>query len=107
MRTGKTILRSGLRTLVGLLVFTAVVLYFFTVLRNMDVGQTREGRRQLELSLRRAAVACYAERGAYPPTLEELTQYSGVQIDPARYRVFYEVFADNLMPNITVLVNEP
>ena len=42
----------------------------------------------------------------YPATLEELTRHSGVQIDPAHYRVFYEVFADNLMPDITVLITE-
>lgn len=79
---------------------------FLLALGNLDRGRTREGQQQLENALRRAAVACYAAEGIYPPTLEYLTQHYGVQIDAARYTVFYEVFADNLMPEITVLVKE-
>ena len=66
-------------------------------------GQKAEGRQQLEEALRRAAVACYAVEGVYPPTLEYLTEHYGVQIERDRYTVFYENFADNLMPEITVL----
>ena len=66
----------------------------------------REGRAQLEDALRRAAVACYAAEGIYPPTLEYLTQHYGVQINEERYTVFYQVFAENLMPEITVLEKE-
>ena len=31
----------------------------------------------------------------------------GLQIDTDRYTVYYDVFASNLMPDITVLENEP
>ena len=85
----------------------AVLLCFLTALDNLDRGQGEEGRQQLEDSLRRAAVAYYAAEGVYPPTLEELLRRSGVQIDRERYHVFYEIFADNLMPDITVLGMEP
>ena len=81
----------------------AILLWFLTALDNLDRGQGEEGRRQLEESLRRAAVAYYAAEGVYPPTLEELSRRSGVQIDQERYHVFYEIFASNLMPDITVL----
>ena len=70
---------------------------------NLASGQGEEGREQLELALRRAAVACYAAEGIYPPTLDYLTQHYGVQIQSERYAVFYDIFADNLMPEITVL----
>ena len=106
MKTGKHRFRSCLRAAVYSLAAAAVLLCFWTALRNLNAGRIREGRLQLERSLRRAAVACYAEVGVYPATLEELARYSGVQIDSAHYRVFYEVFADNLMPDITVLITE-
>lgn len=80
-----------------------LVLWFFTAIHHIHDGQSREGLQQLELTLRRAAVACYAAEGIYPPTLEYLTAHYGVQIDEDRYQVFYEIFADNLMPDITVL----
>ena len=81
----------------------AVLLLFLTGLSNLDRDSSEEGRQQLEDALRRAAVACYAAEGVYPPTLEYLVAHYGVQIDEDRYRVFYEIFADNLMPDITVL----
>ena len=79
------------------------LLCFLTAVYNLDRGQSAEELCQLEESLRRAAVAYYAAEGVYPPTLEELIRYGGIRIDRDRYCVFYEVFADNLMPDITVL----
>ena len=60
-----------------------------------------------EEALRRGCVACYAAEGAYPPTLEYLQQHYGVQIDSRRYAVHYDIFAENLMPDITILENQP
>lgn len=89
-------------------VVLAIVLLIGVVsaLGNLKQGNAQEGHRQLEDALRAAAVACYAAEGIYPPTLDYLVQYYGVQINEERYIVFYEVFADNLMPEITVLEKE-
>ena len=54
----------------------------------------------------RAAVACYAAQGAYPPDLDYIEEHWGVQIDRSRYAVFYQVEGSNLMPDITVLERE-
>ena len=83
-----------------------VLAWFFTALNRLGIEQAQEGREQLEIALRRAAVACYATEGIYPPSLDYLTEQYGVQIDDKRYLVFYENFADNLMPDITVLERE-
>jgi len=91
----------------GLIAIALVVLTllfaFITAVNNLSGGQGEEGRQQLEDALRRAAVACYAAEGIYPPTLDYLTEHYGIQIEEERYTVFYEIFADNLMPDITVL----
>lgn len=92
--------------LLPVLVVLGVFLWFFASLGNLGTAQSEEGREQLEQSLRKAAAAYYAAEGVYPPTIEELVGRSGVQIDETRYCVFYEIFADNLMPDITVLGNE-
>ena len=81
----------------------AVALLFLTGLSNLDRDRSEEGRQQLEEALRRAAVACYAAEGIYPPDLAYLEKHYGIQVDEKRYAVFYEVFASNLMPDITVL----
>ncbi len=96
----------GLRWLLVCVLALGVAVWFAAAVRQVQTGQREQGRRQLELSLRRGAVACYADRGAYPQTLDELTQRTGISIDERYYRVFYQVFADNLMPDITVLEAE-
>lgn len=83
-----------------------VLLWFFSSINHLRSGQGEEGRQQLENSIRRAAVACYAAEGIYPPTIDYLTEHYGIQIDKENYHVFYEIFADNLMPDITVLEKE-
>lgn len=81
----------------------AVLILFLVGLSNLDGARSEEGRQQLEEALRRGAVACYATEGIYPPDVEYLKKHYGVQVDEERYAVFYEVFASNLMPDITVL----
>ena len=96
-------IRRKWRSLSAAVLIPIVLLWFFTALGNLGSGQSREGKEQLEAALRKAAVACYAAEGVYPPTLEYLTEHYGMQINEKRYLVFYEIFADNLMPDITVL----
>lgn len=84
----------------------AVLLVFMSALSNLQDGQISEGRQQLEDTVRRSAVACYAVEGIYPPSLEYLEEYYGIQVDRERYTVIYEIFASNLMPDVTVLENE-
>lgn len=104
---GQHMFGSLFRSLLFALAALALVLWFFTALSNVDRGQNEEGRLQLELALRRAAVACYAAEGVYPPTLEYLQAHYGLQIDTTRYLVSYDIFAENLMPDITVLEQTP
>ena len=46
---------------------------------------------------------CYAIEGSYPATIDYVEQHYGLQIDHDRYDVFYEIFAENVMPEITVI----
>ncbi|MBR5471982.1 MAG: hypothetical protein IKU81_07710 [Oscillibacter sp.] len=83
----------------------AVLLVFTSALSNLQDGRISEGRQQLEDAVRRSAVACYAAEGIYPPNLEYLEEHYGIQVDRERYTVMYEIFASNLMPDVTVLEN--
>lgn len=103
--------RNGFAALLrGLLLPVAAVaalLWFAAAVDSLDTGRSEEDMRQLEETLRRGCVACYAAEGAYPPSVDYLKEHYGVQIDEARYTVKYSAFAENLMPDITVLENEP
>ena len=80
-----------------------VLLFFFTALHNLKAGNGKEGKEQLEQALLRSVVACYAVEGIYPPSVDYIKEHYGIQIDEEKYLVQYEVFAENLMPDITVL----
>ena len=83
--------------------FLAAVLWLVTAVSDLASGQDEEAMQQLEESLRRSAVACYAAEGVYPPDLAYLEEHYGVQIDEKRFVVYYDAFASNMMPDITVL----
>ena len=87
----------------SVLLFLAVLLCFLLALEHLEQGADAEGKQQLENALRRTAVACYASEGFYPPDVAYMVQHYGLQYDEDTYRVHYEIFASNLMPEITVV----
>ena len=106
MRRKRTGWLALLRGLLLPVIAAGALVCFAAALNSLDSGRDAESLRQLEEALRRGCVACYAAEGTYPPSLEHLQDRYGVQIDAARYTVYYNIFADNLMPDITVLENE-
>ena len=102
MRRRKRLL-SWLPTLLGLAVFAAVAVWMVQGVREAAEVSDREGLRLAEQAVRQAAVSCFALEGTYPATYEELKASSGIAVDEEKYKVFYEIFASNIMPEITVL----
>ena len=92
-----------LPTLLGLLVFAAVAAWMVRGVGEAAEVSDREGLRMAQQAVRQAAVSCYALQGAYPATYEDLKSSSGVAVDEEKYVVFYEIFASNIMPEITVV----
>lgn len=106
MKKKKTIF-GMLRGLLLPCIVVAVLLCFTSALGNLESGREGEDIRQLQEVLQKGCVTCYAAEGIYPPDLEYLKNHYGIQIDEQRYTVYYNRFAQNLMPDVTVLENEP
>lgn len=70
---------------------------------NVNERQQAENLKQMQDSIQKAVLNCYAIEGSYPADINYVEQYYGLQIDHDRYDVFYEVFAQNIMPEITVV----
>ncbi|MBQ5567821.1 MAG: hypothetical protein IIT41_01095, partial [Oscillospiraceae bacterium] len=70
---------------------------------RVRITSDKEGLRLAEEAIRKAAVSIYAMEGAYPATYEDLKAQSGIAVDEEKYIVQYEIFASNIMPEITVL----
>lgn len=95
--------RIGFRWLLISIFLFAVVAFLIGVGLNQSEAASRaEARQMAEESLRRAAMTCYATEGYYPPTLEYIHDRYGIAVDTNHFYVFYEIFAPNIMPDITV-----
>lgn len=88
--------------IVQIILCIAVVLIVLAAISNIKSGSANSGSERLELSVRRSVMACYASEGVYPPDIQYLKDHYGLQIDETKYAVIYSVFAENLMPDITV-----
>lgn len=107
MRKRRNPLLGMLRGLLLPAIAAAVLVMFAAALDGLTTGRDAEDLRQLEEALRRSCATCYAAEGVYPPNLEYLEDHYGIRVDEERYAVFYTAFADNLMPEITVVVRKP
>lgn len=105
MRRTRKSFAAALRGLLAPALTAAALICLLAAVANLASGRSDEGRRQLEDTIRRTAVTCYAAEGVYPPTLTYMEEHYGLQVDEKRYTVFYDAFAENLMPDITVLEN--
>lgn len=91
----------------SILLALAMLLCFAVAVSHLEDGRRAQGRQQLEEALRRTATACYAAEGFYPPSLQYMQDRYALQYDSGSYAIRYEVFASNLMPEITVLEKQP
>lgn len=87
----------------SIVLFAAIALFMLYGLQNAAESSRVESLRSTEDALRRAVVSCYALEGRYPPSVAYLQEQYGLQINADTYIVHYEIFAENIMPEITVL----
>jgi len=104
----RSIYRKGffdfLRSAIAPILFTVAVMAMIVFgLQQTEESSRAEGLRVLEDSIRRAVVICYAVEGRYPSSIEYIEEHYGIHIDRTKYVVHYDVFASNLLPDITVI----
>ena len=106
MGTGKQFLNklSALARYLMMPVLMLAAVYILLVSAGrVSERQQAESLKQMEDTIYKAVLNCYAIEGRYPATIDYVEQHYGLQIDHDRYDVFYEIFADNVMPEITVI----
>jgi hypothetical protein len=99
-KNARGIIRDSLASVIFTLLVTAL---FIIGLRETEASSRAEGLRLLKESLTRGVVQCYATEGSYPDSTEYIERRYGVYIDRTRYAVHYEIFASNILPDITVV----
>ena len=61
-----------------------------------------QGLALTEQAVRKAVLECYAIEGMYPAELSYLQEHYNLRIEEKKYRVSYDCFASNIMPQIHV-----
>ena len=83
-----------------LLVF--IIVFVLAGVQSVKTSSASEGLAIAEKAIHRALIQCYAIEGAYPPSVDYLEENYGVQIDHGKYFVYYEAYAENIMPDVVV-----
>ena len=83
-------------------VFLALILLFGVLMLSASKRNEAQETQLLDSAIRRAVVTCYAVEGKYPPNIDYLYDNYGIYVDTSRYAVFYDVFASNVMPSLTI-----
>ena len=83
------------------IIFLLAVFILIFAVADINSTSEQEGLAITENSIRRAVIACYAEEGSYPPDIDYLKDNYGLKISE-KYVVYYNIFANNIMPDITV-----
>ena len=93
-------IRSAIVPILFTLAMMGMIVYG---LRQTEASSKAEGLRILEEGIRRAVVICYAVEGRYPESVAYIEDNYKIHIDRTKYIVHYEIFANNLMPDIVVI----
>lgn len=89
--------------ILGLLIIAVIAVFIASGIGRASDASDKEAIKLAEDAIRKAAVSIYALKGAYPATYEELKAQSGIAVDEEKYIIQYDIFASNIMPEVTVL----
>ena len=91
------------RDIAALAVFVAIVLVFCLAVEKVTGASDGAELKLVRDAVKNAALTCYAVEGAYPEDLDYLREHYGLGYNEARYMIYYDAFASNVLPDIRVV----
>ncbi|MBU3840056.1 MAG: hypothetical protein IAA25_03525 [Candidatus Ruminococcus intestinipullorum] len=88
---------------ISIAVFCIVLIAFFYGVSFLSETTAKQEAENLEKSIIRGAVHCYALEGFYPENLDYLEKHYGITYNKRKYLISYEVIGSNIMPDIRVI----
>lgn len=93
-------------SVLAILIFCAVIVWFAAAVDSAG-SATRTGQLDaVRQSVESGITLCYSIEGAYPESLEYLTENYGLNYDSDRYIIHYDCFAANIRPSVTIVERE-
>lgn len=97
---------SGLWVLAVLVLIAVIGIAAVRFERDNSESLREETEYAIREAVQRSALQCFTVEGVYPESLDYMVQNYGLRVNTEDYYVIYEVFADNLPPNIRVAKKE-
>lgn len=94
--------RRRMWRIVGFAIALAVIVAIFVGASIAQRNAAEQGVVSIRNSVLNTAQQCYAIEGSYPSSLKHLEDKYGLSINHNNYIVYYEWFADNVPPTVTV-----
>ena len=94
---------TNLITIIAIIIFVIVVVAISLGMRASNKISESENLEIAEKAVRQSVMSCYAVDGVYPSSYEDLKSKCNIAINDNEYKVFYDIFASNIMPDISVI----
>lgn len=95
-------LKSVLAYIIPIVLFAVMLTWVIISLSNTSKSAGRQELAAVKGTIENGITMCYAIEGAYPPSMEYLSENYGITYDTAKYIVRYDRFADNIRPTVRV-----
>ena len=90
--------------IVTLCIFALLLGFTMRNVGSVEQKTLLQRQENLRSATLRAAVACYSVEGVYPNNVEYLVEHYGLRYDTETFILQYDAFAENILPDIRVLV---
>jgi len=87
----------------GIILFLFIFIFMIVGISSIEDKSKEEEMNIVKDSINKAIVTCYAVEGKYPKDFDYLVKNYGVHINENKYKVDYEIFASNILPNVTII----
>ena len=94
---------SGLKLILAICIFAAVIAVFFCGINSLSSGTDTRAKESLENSIQKSITYCYATEGSYPESLEYIKENYGLVYDESKFYVDYRVMGSNILPDVTII----
>ena len=92
----------GVKIIFSLLFLCTVLILIIGSRKVEETAQTQQIS-LLKDALNQAIVNCYAVEGRYPESLDYIIENYGIQINTEKFIVTYDIFAENVRPQLNVI----
>ncbi len=92
-----------LRKLAPVLISVLVLGIFYGAVSSMTASATDEQKKNLEATLRRGIMQCYALEGSYPESLSYLLSNYPIYYNKDAFLIDYQIIGQNIYPAVSVI----